>query len=218
MIVLPGGGHGLLVIEGEGARPAELLNRMGITVFVLKYRLARETDSTYSIEGDAAGDTARAVQWGRANAAQQGVDPKRIGLMGFSAGGELVSLVANYPRKYAKASDDSLSSVSARPDFRSWSTRGRLRSKGLSPPPRRPPFWWRGPKTNVALLRPGNCMACSPVQGCPRSCTCSPERGTDSIWTGQTGFRSRAGPTACSTGCSTMAGWAIAALHRAKCP
>jgi len=117
VIIFPGGGHGLLVFTNEGVKGAEALNRMGITVFVLKYRLAREPGSTYTIEGDAAGDASRSVKWVRAHAAEYGLDPRRIGVMGFSAGGELASLVANYPSPYAKAPRDALSNVSARPDF-----------------------------------------------------------------------------------------------------
>lgn len=155
IIVLPGGGHGLLVIQGEGVKAAEVLNRMGITVFVLKYRLARETGSTYSIEGDAAGDTARAVQWVRANAAQHGVDPKRIGLMGFSAGSELVSLVANYPGKYAKAPNDKLSSVSARPDFQVLVYPGPLAVKGPVPASAPPGFLVAGSKDQCCAAPTG---------------------------------------------------------------
>lgn len=140
MVVLPGGGHGLLVIESEGAKAARALNRMGVTAFVLKYRLARETGSTYTIEGDATGDTSRAIKWVRAHAADYGLDPKRIGLLGFSAGGELVSLVANYPAEYAKAPRDALSAVSARPDFQVLVYPGPLAVKGPIPASAPPAF------------------------------------------------------------------------------
>jgi len=75
VIVVPGGGHELLVWTGEGLAAARALTRMGITVFVLKYRLAREPGSTYSIERDAAGDARRAVRLVRARAADYGIDP-----------------------------------------------------------------------------------------------------------------------------------------------
>ena len=113
VIVVPGGGHRMLVWMSEGVQAAKALNRFGVTAFVLKYRLARDQGSTYSIEGDAAADLRRAVRWVRANAAQYGVDPGRIGVMGFSAGGELVSLVADNPAPPA----DALETGSARPDF-----------------------------------------------------------------------------------------------------
>jgi acetyl esterase/lipase len=116
IIVVPGGGHRMLVFQNEGVVPAKALNRYGVTSFVLKYRLAREPGSTYTIEGDAAADARRAIRWVRAHAADYGVDPHRIGIMGFSAGGELVSLVADNPAPAAPATD-AIDRESARPDF-----------------------------------------------------------------------------------------------------
>src|SRR5690349_8235239 len=95
IIIFPGGAHKMLVWTGEGVKAGPALNRYGITVFVLKYRLAREDGSRYTIEGDAADDARRAIRFVRAHAAEYGVDPRRIGVMGFSAGGELVTLVAD---------------------------------------------------------------------------------------------------------------------------
>lgn len=117
VIVMPGGGGRMLVWVNEGVAPARMLNRFGVTTFVLKYRLAREPGSTYTIERDAAADARRAVRWVRAHAAQYRVDPRRIGLMGFSAGGELVSLVADNPESSPPAAPDAIDKVSGRPDF-----------------------------------------------------------------------------------------------------
>lgn len=117
VIVVPGGGHRILVMVNEGQAPAKALNRFGVTAFVLKYRLARDPGSSgYGIETHGAADLRRAVRWVRANAAQYGVDPRRIGVMGFSAGGELVSLVADNPEPAASAVD-AVDQLSARPDF-----------------------------------------------------------------------------------------------------
>jgi acetyl esterase/lipase len=117
VVIVPGGGHRMLVFVNEGIMPAKTLNRFGITTFVLKYRLARETGSSYSIEGDAAADARRAIRWVRAHAAEYGVDPKRVGLMGFSAGGELVSLAADNPERARGWTLDAVDRQSARPDF-----------------------------------------------------------------------------------------------------
>jgi acetyl esterase/lipase len=117
VVIAPGGGHRMLVFVNEGIMPAKTLNRFGITVFVLKYRLAREAGSTYSIERDAAADARRAIRWVRAHAADYGVDPHRVGLMGFSAGGELVSMVADNPEPQRTWKLDAVDQQSARPDF-----------------------------------------------------------------------------------------------------
>jgi acetyl esterase/lipase len=117
VVVIPGGGHRFLVWGTEGVDIAPRLNQMGVTAFVLKYRLAREAGSTYSIAGDAAGDVRRAIRWVRAHAAQYGVDPHRVGIMGFSAGGELVTLVADNPEPAARVPVDGVDRESARPDF-----------------------------------------------------------------------------------------------------
>ena len=121
IIIIPGGAHRELVWTTEALNFARTLNRMGITVFALKYRLAREPGSTYTIEGTAAGDARRAVRWVRAHASDYGVDPNRVGVMGFSAGGELVSMVADNPDPDAvesrNAPADPIDRLSARPDF-----------------------------------------------------------------------------------------------------
>jgi acetyl esterase/lipase len=116
VIVIPGGAHKLIVWTSEGVDVGHALNRYGLTVFVLKYRLAREEGSTYAIE-DAVSDVRRAVRWVRAHAADYGVDPKRVGIMGFSAGGELVSLEADNAPKLQSPVTDAFDRFSDRPDF-----------------------------------------------------------------------------------------------------
>jgi acetyl esterase/lipase len=117
IVIFPGGGHKLLVWTNEGTKVANALNRMGVTAFVVKYRLAEEAGSTYSVDGDAADDARRAVRWVRAHAADYGIDPARIGAMGFSAGGELVSLIADNPEPARRPKTDAIDNIDARPDF-----------------------------------------------------------------------------------------------------
>ncbi len=117
VVVIPGGGHKLLVWTNEGTKVATALNRMGVTAFVLKYRLANEPGSSYSVDGDAADDARRALRWVRAHAVEYGIDPTRVGAMGFSAGGELVSLIADNPEPAGRPVIDAIDRQSARPDF-----------------------------------------------------------------------------------------------------
>jgi len=116
VIVIPGGAHKLIVWTTEGVNVAQALNRYGITAFVLKYRLAHDEGSTATVD-DAASDVRRSIRWVRGHAQDYGIDPQRVGIMGFSAGGELVSLVAdNRPVKVAPALD-AIDRQSDRPDF-----------------------------------------------------------------------------------------------------
>ncbi|HEY6728349.1 MAG TPA: alpha/beta hydrolase, partial [Polyangiaceae bacterium] len=94
VIVIPGGGHSQLVFEPEGLAPARYLARHGVTAFALKYRLAKEKGSSYRVEEHALADVRRAVRWVRSKAESYGVDPARVGVMGWSAGGELAALVS----------------------------------------------------------------------------------------------------------------------------
>jgi acetyl esterase/lipase len=89
VIIAPGGGHQWLSIDHEGYDVAKYLSGHGVTAFVLKYRLAREKGSTYTVDRDALGDMQRAIRMVKARAAEWNVDPARVGVMGFSAGGEL---------------------------------------------------------------------------------------------------------------------------------
>jgi acetyl esterase/lipase len=116
IIVIPGGAHKQIVWTTEGANVGPALNRYGLTVFVLKYRLAREEGSHYTID-DAAADVRRSIRWVRAHAQEYGVDSARVGIMGFSAGGELVSLVADNGPARQLPPKDAIDRLSDRPDF-----------------------------------------------------------------------------------------------------
>lgn len=116
VIVAPGGGHRELVFNPEGVEPAQYLASLGITAFALKYRLFREPGSKYTIENTAE-DIQRAMRTVRARAAEWHIDPDRIGVMGWSAGGEVAALVAYPPVAGNAKSPDPIERVSARPNF-----------------------------------------------------------------------------------------------------
>ena len=92
MIVVPGGGYRELWMDHEGSNVARFLNENGIAAFVLKYRLPRAPGSRYTIMGDSLGDLLQAVRLVRSRAAEWSLDPHRIGVLGFSAGGNLAGL------------------------------------------------------------------------------------------------------------------------------
>jgi acetyl esterase/lipase len=94
VIVAPGGGHSELWITHEGYNPAQWFADHGIAAFVLKYRLAKAKNSTYTIDKDELNDMQRAIRLVRSRAAEWKIDTGKIGVMGFSAGGELAALAA----------------------------------------------------------------------------------------------------------------------------
>jgi acetyl esterase/lipase len=117
VVVAPGGGHSQLVIDKEGWEIADWLNQNGISAFVLKYRLARAPGSHYTVDRDALADATRAVRMVRSRAAEWGVDPGRIGFMGFSAGGELAALMETRFDAGNAGAADPVERAGSRPDF-----------------------------------------------------------------------------------------------------
>jgi acetyl esterase/lipase len=117
VVIAPGGGHKELWMDHEGYRIAQWLSDHGVAAFVLKYRLAREKDSTYTVEGNALADIQRAVRLVRSRAAEWGLESQRIGVMGFSAGGELAALASMRHDNGAATASDPIERQSSRPDF-----------------------------------------------------------------------------------------------------
>ncbi|HEX3599602.1 MAG TPA: alpha/beta hydrolase [Lacipirellulaceae bacterium] len=112
IILAPGGGNKTIVVGSEGTDIVPWLNDLGVSTFILRYRI-QPYDS--KVEGMA--DTQRAIRTIRANAPEWGVNPNRIGIMGFSAGGEQAAWVAlKYDRGQPDAAD-AVDRVSCRPDF-----------------------------------------------------------------------------------------------------
>ena len=125
MLVIPGGGHRNLAITHEGYNVAQWLSERGIAAFVLKHRLARETNSTYKIEGESLADTHRALRLIRSRAAEWNIDPARIGAIGFSAGGELVNLVCARGGEGSVDAADPIDRLNSRPNFQALIYPGR---------------------------------------------------------------------------------------------
>ena len=117
MVVCPGGGHRLLVYNAEGRDAALFLNSIGVAAFVLKSLLAREENSPYSIDKHVKQDVYRAMRLVRARASEWGVDTGRLGIMGFSAGGEVAALVAYAPGMGDKLAPDPIDRLNGKPNF-----------------------------------------------------------------------------------------------------
>jgi hypothetical protein len=112
VIVAPGGGNTTCVAGTEGVDIADWLNGLGIHAFIERYRLR-----PYGSQTDALADTQRSFRIIRANAKEWAVDPKRVGIMGFSAGGEQAALaVLHFDEGKADAADP-IDRLSCRPDF-----------------------------------------------------------------------------------------------------
>ena len=117
MVVAPGGGHTQLVMEKEGWEIADWLNAHGIAAFVLKYRLAKAPGVKYTLPNEVYADAARSVRLVRSRAKEWGVDPARLGFIGFSAGGEVAGMIETRFDAGNPAATDPVERFSSRPDF-----------------------------------------------------------------------------------------------------
>jgi len=111
IIICPGGGYSHLA-DHEGAPVAEWLNTLGITAFVLKYRIGPRYHHPAPLQ-----DAARAIRLVRARAKEWGLDPERIGILGFSAGGHLASTAGTHFDTAKPDSADPIERVSSRPNL-----------------------------------------------------------------------------------------------------
>lgn len=117
VLICPGGGHRELVFNAEGVEPARYLNNLGVTAFVLKYRLARETNSPYSLQIHPRQDVQRAMRLIRSRAAEWNLNTNRIGVMGFSAGGEVAAMLVYGPSAGIAKSTDPIDRADCHADF-----------------------------------------------------------------------------------------------------
>ena len=119
VLVLPGGGYTKVVFDKEGSEIARWLNTLGVDAFVLKYRLMREAHNTNPSVG--LEDVQRAIRTIRAGHLSENyghkIDAKRIGVIGFSAGGNLAAILGTYHAEKTYAPVDAMDALSARPDF-----------------------------------------------------------------------------------------------------
>jgi acetyl esterase/lipase len=116
VVVCPGGGYGGLAMDHEGKQIGEFFAKQGVTAFVLKYRTANKERPGPLGEAPLL-DAQRAIRLVRAKAKDYGVDPKRVGVMGFSAGGHLASTAATHFNVGGLKNDDDVEKESCRPDF-----------------------------------------------------------------------------------------------------
>jgi len=112
VIVCPGGGYQHLSMDKEGDQPARWLNSLGIAAFVLKYRLGPKYHHPNELM-----DAQRAIRSVRSRAAEFGLEPDRIGIMGFSAGGHLAATAGTHFDSGDPSAADPVERVPSRPDF-----------------------------------------------------------------------------------------------------
>jgi endo-1,4-beta-xylanase len=117
LVIAPGGGHRELWADHEGHNVAKWLSEHCVAGFVLKYRLAKEKNSPYTVEGNSLADAQRAIRTVRANAEKWKVDPQRIGIIGFSAGGEVAALAAEREPVGPLDAADPIDKQDSKPNF-----------------------------------------------------------------------------------------------------
>ena len=117
IIVVPGGGLAKLGFQNGGVEPAQFLCERGYSAFVLKYRLPREPGLPYKIEEQLPQDGQRSVRLVRSRAAEFGINPEKVGMLGFSAGGEVVSITSYKSGTGAQNAPDPIDRLNGKPNF-----------------------------------------------------------------------------------------------------
>ncbi len=115
VLICPGGGYGILAWDLEGTEIAEWLNSIGVTGVVLKYRVPRRKDLPK--HQAPLQDAQRAMSLVRSHAKEWGIDPEKIGVLGFSAGGHLSATLSTNYEKRTYSPQDEVDQVSCRPSF-----------------------------------------------------------------------------------------------------
>jgi len=118
ILICPGGGYWNLFWQLEGEEVADWLNSIGVTGIILKYRVPRHADEPKDLPARRPlQDAQRAVSLVRSKAKEWGIDPQRIGIVGFSAGGHLAIATATSFEKRTYPAIDDIDNISCRPDF-----------------------------------------------------------------------------------------------------
>jgi acetyl esterase/lipase len=112
VLIFPGGGYIRLAVDKEGVQAAHWLTDLGVAAFVVRYRVGPQYHYPVMLQ-----DAQRAVRVARAHAAEWGVDPHRLGVIGFSAGGHMASLTGTHFDSGDAASSDPVERQNSRPDF-----------------------------------------------------------------------------------------------------
>lgn len=141
LVVCPGGGHRNLAMSHEGYAVGEWCASHGIAAFVLEYRLARTPNSPYSVKVHSVMDAQRAIRTVRSRAKEWHVDPSKVGIIGFSAGGEVAALAATEFEHPVKGTSDAIDALDCRPDFQALIYPG-LPKELPSIPARTPPVFF----------------------------------------------------------------------------
>jgi len=137
VVIIPGGGHRELWMDHEGDKVARWLAAHGIAGIILKYRLALEEGSSYQVALHSLADAQRAIRFVRSHAVEWGVDPARVGVLGFSSGGELAALASMLGKTGDPAATDPVNRQSSKPAFQALLYPGN--AKGIMPAKGAPP-------------------------------------------------------------------------------
>ena len=166
VIVAPGGGHMFLTVDREGYDLAKWLADHGVAAFVLKYRLARDlgtpagTPQPYTVAANAAADAARALRLVRSRAAEWNLNPAHVGIIGFSAGGEVAADLITDDDSGNATAPDPLDRLDSRPNFVGFAYPGMpasWRAATWTPPKDMPPAFLlcaSGDRANISEYLP----------------------------------------------------------------
>lgn len=117
LVIAPGGGHREIWIDHEGHNVAKRLSENGIAVFIVKYRLARDENANYTVENHSVKDMLRAIRLVRSRAPEWNINPGKLGVLGFSAGGQIAAMTDIYADSGRVDANDPVQKFSSKPDF-----------------------------------------------------------------------------------------------------